>query len=237
MNQINLTLTHVHAIDCALESSFVHIHEFHVDPTHPKANTWAKLAKAKGIHVSMSTKSKDPLRMRISWQVFEKWNGFRSEQPPKEQERFLFLDHLQDPQNVGNILRTAKFFGLDGVVLPRSRSVKLGETVVRASTGGALGIPIIHCGNLADTIKMFQKEGGYVWGLDANAEHVLKEETFFPPKIGLVIGSEGEGMSKRTMSTCDQVYKLSHDQFHESLNASSAAAIAIDQYLSSPRSK
>ncbi|MCB1198644.1 MAG: hypothetical protein KDK51_09740, partial [Deltaproteobacteria bacterium] len=116
------------------------------------------------------------MEMRISWDLFEKWKEYRQACGVKDVELVLFLDHLHDPQNVGNIVRTARFFGASAVVIPKTRSVKIGDTIIRTSTGAALSLPIIYCSNLVRAMESFQEEGAYIWGLDANAQHVLATE-------------------------------------------------------------
>lgn len=224
-----VTLTHRHAMECALSSPYSRVHSLTIRKDSKNSSSVESLARSQSVQVLRESPkgSMADMEMRISWDLFEKWKEYRSAHLKNDVELIVFLDHLNDPQNVGNIIRTAQFFGASAVVIPSKRSVKLGDTVIRTSTGAALSLPIIHCSNLVRAMESFQEEGAYIWGLDASAEQVLSSEKPVNSKLGLVIGSEGEGMAKLTQKTCDLTLKLSKEGFHESLNASSAAAIGI----------
>lgn len=223
------SLTHRHAILCALDSSYVRVLGLTIRNQSKNTSEVVEKASASGIKVRFEKpRGQAPdLEARISWDLFRDWKQYRSGHMHAEKELVVFLDRIQDPQNAGNIIRTARFFGASAVVIPKARSVKIGETIIRASTGAALSIPIVHAPNLVRAIESFQEEGAYVWGLAADAKSVLDQEQIVNGKLGLVIGSEGEGMANLTVKTCDQMLKLSKDGHHESLNAASAAAIAI----------
>ncbi|MCB0272174.1 MAG: RNA methyltransferase [Bdellovibrionales bacterium] len=229
MITIEETLTHSHTIECALSSAYSRVQSLTIRNQSQNMKNIEGLAEEHGIRVryEKSHPSRPQIEARVLWYLFSDWKEFRSKEAQKDAELILFLDRLNDPQNVGNILRTASFFGAAAVVIPKSRSVKLGETVIRTSTGGALSIPVIHPSNLVRTMQEFQEEGAYIWGLSAHAQNVLSSEQPVNKKIGLVVGSEGEGMASLTEKTCDMLLKLSAQGFHESLNAASAAAIGI----------
>lgn len=226
---LELMLSHRHEIECAITSAYSRIHGLTIRNQSKKSDPLIALAHQHQVrvHHEKPQKNKPSMEAYVLWDVFDDWKSFRQACLPQEVERVLFLDRLQDPQNVGNIVRTARFLGATAVVLPKSRSAKLGETVVRTSTGAALSIPILHPSNLVRAMIQFQEEGAYIWGLDAHAEDVIGDIADIDAKLGLVIGSEGEGMAKLTQKTCDRLVRLTREGFHESLNASSAAAMAM----------
>jgi len=146
---------------------------------------------------------------------------------------FLFLDHLEDPQNVGSLLRTAEAAGVTGVVIPEHRAVGITPAVVRASAGAAEYMQVAKVPNLVRCMRLLQDKDRGVWfaGLDAGEDAVLISETDLKGKIGLVVGSEGKGMRRMVRETCDFIVKLPMFGRVSSLNASVAGAIAIYEVL------
>ncbi len=146
---------------------------------------------------------------------------------------FLFLDHLEDPQNVGSLLRSAEAAGVTGVVIPAHRAVGITPAVVRASAGAAEHLQIAQVPNLTRCMKLLQDKDRGVWfaGLDAGEDATLISETDLSGKIGLVVGSEGKGMRRLVRETCDYIVKLPMLGKVSSLNAGVAGAIAMFEVL------
>ncbi len=146
---------------------------------------------------------------------------------------FLFLDHLEDPQNVGSLLRTAEAAGVTGVVIPSHRAAGITPAVVRASAGAAEHMQIAQVPNLVSCIKLLQDKDRGVWfaGLDGGDGASLISETDLTGKIGIVVGSEGKGMRRLTRETCDYIVKLPMYGKVTSLNAGVAGAIAMFEVL------
>jgi 23S rRNA (guanosine2251-2'-O)-methyltransferase len=146
---------------------------------------------------------------------------------------FLFLDHLEDPQNVGSLLRTAEAAGVTGVVIPSHRAVGITPAVVRASAGAAEHMSVAMVPNLVRCMKLLQEKDRGVWfaGLDAGDGAQPISEVDLTGSIGLVVGSEGKGMRRMVRETCDYLIKLPMYGKVSSLNAGVAGAIAMFEIL------
>ncbi len=117
--------------------------------------------------------------------------------------RLLFLDSITDPHNLGSLLRSAAFFGVAGVVIPKWRAAGLTPSVVRASAGAARLIPVAQVSNLGSAIDQAKKEGFWMVGADMDGIDARKAD--LPRPLGLVMGSEGEGLHTLIKSKCDVV--------------------------------
>ncbi|SEU00540.1 23S rRNA (guanosine2251-2'-O)-methyltransferase [Salinibacillus kushneri] len=139
---------------------------------------------------------------------------------------FIILDELEDPHNLGSILRTADAVGAHGVIIPKRRSVQLTQTVVKASTGAIEHIAVARVTNLARTIDELKDRNIWVVGTDAKGEEDYRELNGDMP-IALVIGSEGKGMSRLVRDKCDWLVRLPMKGKVTSLNASVAASLLM----------
>lgn len=137
----------------------------------------------------------------------------------------LVLDSLQDPQNLGAILRTASAAGVDGIIMPKRRAAPITGTVVKASAGAALRSRIARVSNLSQAIEELKKAGLWIAGacMEGDAMYGVKLEG----AIGLVIGSEGEGISPLLRKNCDFLVSIPMNAGQDSLNAASAAAVLV----------
>jgi len=139
----------------------------------------------------------------------------------------LLLDSLNDPQNFGTLLRTAEALGVHGVIIPLAHSVEVTPAVVNASSGASEHLHIVRS-NLAQAIDVLREEDIWVVGLDQNGEMIgEKTERHLTGAIGLVVGSEGEGIRQLIRSKCDIVLKLPMRGQIESLNAAVAGSVAL----------
>ena len=139
---------------------------------------------------------------------------------------FLILcDGIEDPHNLGAILRTAEAAGADGVILPRRRSASLTQTVHKTSAGAASWIPVARVGNLATEMIALKKRGIWFYGADMGGSDAF--QTDLTGGIGLVIGSEGFGLSAPVKAQCDAMISLPMFGQVNSLNASVAAGILM----------
>ncbi|WP_457636209.1 23S rRNA (guanosine(2251)-2'-O)-methyltransferase RlmB [Persephonella sp.] len=137
----------------------------------------------------------------------------------------LVMDHITDPQNVGNMIRTAEVLGVDGIVIPRERSSPINETVIKASTGAVFYLPIAKVGSLRQFLDKFKKRGGWVVSVEKGGKPIQKIS--FPFPLAVVLGSEGKGVSKSVLETSDLIATIPMKGKVTSLNVSSAAAIAL----------
>ena len=144
-----------------------------------------------------------------------------------ESRRVVALDQISDPQNLGAILRSAAFFGVDAVLLLKNRSAEMTPKVSRIAVGGAEFVDVFRVTNLARSLEILQKYGFWVYGLDERGQQTLRE-TAFDDKSVLVIGAEGQGLRQRTRTTCDALVRIPGGREGiESLNAGVAAAVAM----------
>ncbi len=139
----------------------------------------------------------------------------------------LLLDTLNDPQNFGALLRTAEAVGVHGVVIPLAHTVEVTPAVVNASSGASEHLRVARS-NLAQAIDALKQENIWVVGLDQNAETIgEKTQRHLMGAIGLVVGSEGQGIRQLTRTKCDIVLQLPMRGQIESLNAAVAGSVAL----------
>lgn len=141
----------------------------------------------------------------------------------------VILDHLEDPHNLGAIVRTCEASGVDGIVLPMNRSVSVNETVMKTSVGALYNVPISQVTNLNNTIKKLKDNGFWIVGADMDGEDYKSFN--YPDKCALIIGSEGFGMTRIVKDSCDFVISIPMYGKVNSLNASVAAGILIYQAI------
>lgn len=139
---------------------------------------------------------------------------------------FIILDELEDPHNLGSIMRTCDAVGAHGIIIPKRRSVGLTATVAKSSTGAIEHIPVARVTNLARTVEELKAQGVWIVGTDASAKQDYRQLDGTMP-IGLVIGSEGKGMSRLLKEKCDFLISLPMKGHVTSLNASVAAALLM----------
>ena len=139
---------------------------------------------------------------------------------------FIICDEIEDPHNLGSILRTADATGAHGVIIPKRRSVSLTATVAKTSTGAIEYIPVARVTNLARTIDELKERFVWVVGTDAVGTEDYRQLDGKMP-IALVIGSEGRGMSRLTKDKCDWTVSLPMAGEVTSLNASVAASLLM----------
>jgi 23S rRNA (guanosine2251-2'-O)-methyltransferase len=139
---------------------------------------------------------------------------------------FLLLDELQDPQNVGALIRTANSAGFDGVLLPQRRSCPLNAVVARVSAGAVEYIPIIPIGNMAQTMKKLKKAGFWIVGADMDGKDLYFDADLTGPMV-LVVGAEGNGLGRLVKEQCDFIVRIPMLGQVSSLNASVAGAILM----------
>ena len=142
----------------------------------------------------------------------------------------LLLDELQDPQNVGAIIRTAAAVGVHGVLLPKRRTCQITPAVVKASTGAIEYVPIVRIGNVVQALERLKKEGLWVVGADMQGKVEYTKADFQYPLV-LVVGSEGKGMTRLVKETCDVLLRIPMPGKVNSLNASVASALLLYEVL------
>lgn len=143
-----------------------------------------------------------------------------------EKSFLLICDSLQDPQNLGAIARSAYAFGVDAIVLAKDRSVEVTPAVSKASAGAIEHLPVVRVTNLSRTMDDLKKEGFWFYAADAGADETL-EKMKPSPKMGVVLGSEGEGIRPLVLKNCDFHFKIPFARPFDSLNVAQAASVIV----------
>ena len=137
----------------------------------------------------------------------------------------VMLDHLEDPHNFGAIIRTAEAAGVDAIIIPKKRSVEITSTVMKVSAGALNNIKIVEVSSLPQTIEKLKKYGFWFYGTDMDGSNYT--DVVYDEKTCLVIGAEGNGISKLVSEKCDFIISIPMTGKINSLNASVAAGICI----------
>jgi 23S rRNA (guanosine2251-2'-O)-methyltransferase len=139
----------------------------------------------------------------------------------------LVLDHLEDPQNVGSLLRSADAAGVDLVLLPNRRAAQVTPAAVRASAGASEHVHVACVANLPQSVARMKEQGIWFVGLEGVPEAVPYTEQDLTGALGIVVGSEGRGLQRLLRETCDFLVKLPLEGAVSSLNAAVAGAVAL----------
>ena len=137
----------------------------------------------------------------------------------------VILDHIEDPHNLGAIIRTCEAAGVDAIIIPKDRQVGINATVMKTSAGAIFNTNIIRVSNLANTIKQLKKNNFWIIGTDMQGTNYT--ELDYTTKTAIVIGNEGKGMSELTKKSCDFIATIPMIGEINSLNASVSAGIMI----------
>ena len=144
----------------------------------------------------------------------------------KEDPFIVIADEIEDPHNLGALIRTAEIAGCHGLIIPKRRSAAVTEVVSKVSCGATEHLAIARVGNINDAIDELKEAGVWVYGTDGSADKLYFEESLTGP-IAIIIGSEGRGMNKLTMKKCDVLLKIPMKGHITSLNASVSGGIVI----------
>ncbi|MCQ9210142.1 23S rRNA (guanosine(2251)-2'-O)-methyltransferase RlmB [Granulicatella seriolae] len=143
----------------------------------------------------------------------------------EEQPFFILLDGIEDPFNLGSILRTADATGVHGIIIPKRRSAALTATVAKASTGAIEYVPVVRVTNLTQTIEELKARGVWVFGTDMAGTNFGQWDATGP--IAVVIGNEGKGLSRLVKDSVDEILTIPMTGHVQSLNAGVAAALIM----------
>lgn len=155
----------------------------------------------------------------------------------KEDPFVLILDLLQDPQNVGTLLRTAEAVGVHGIILQERRAVGITPAVVNSSAGAVEHLYISQVINISQAINFLKKSELWIYGLEHEKNSIAFSEMDFSGPIGLVVGSEGEGIRELVRRNCDHLISIPMKGQITSLNAAVAGSIALYQIFAERNSK
>lgn len=143
----------------------------------------------------------------------------------------LILDHIEDPQNVGSLLRTADAAGVKGVIIPEDRAAGVTPAAVRASAGAAEHLCVVKVVNLVRAIDIVKKHEVWVTGLDFGDDAKSYDDVDYRGRCGIVVGNEGRGISRLVREKCDFIAMLPMLGMVSSLNASVAGALVMYEAL------
>lgn len=155
---------------------------------------------------------------------------FLKELPEGKPALVVVLDHVEDPHNLGAVVRSAEAAGASAVIFPKRRSALPGGTVVKVSAGAAMRVPMISVVNVARCIEQLKNAGFWTIGLDSNADNSLWGESAPQARTALVVGGEDEGLSRLVGESCDQLLRIPIRGTAKSLNVSVAAALGMFEW-------
>lgn len=161
---------------------------------------------------------------------YANYNQVINDLSSKEDVTLVLLDGLEDPHNLGAILRSADATLVDAIIIPKNRSVRLNETVAKVSTGAIEHVDVIEVTNLRMTIDNLKKLGYWIVGLELDGSTDYREQDYHG-KIAVVVGSEGKGISKLVKESCDFLVRIPMYGKVNSLNASVSTALILYQIL------
>lgn len=148
----------------------------------------------------------------------------------KNEEKVVILDHIEDPHNLGAIIRTCEAAGIKSVIIPKDRQVQVNATVMKTSVGTLDNVNIVQVTNLSNTIDKLKENGYWIVGT-ALKDSVDYRDIDYTGKIALIVGNEGTGISNLVMKKCDFIVKIPMYGETNSLNASVATGIMIYEMI------
>ncbi|USN87610.1 MAG: 23S rRNA (guanosine(2251)-2'-O)-methyltransferase RlmB [Candidatus Nomurabacteria bacterium] len=161
-----------------------------------------------------------PDRLLVSYKKFV------SELEVSSDTALLILGEVQDPHNVGAVIRSAAAFGLAGVLIPPHNQAPVTGTVIKVSAGMAFRIPLVTISNVNSVSRDLQKRGFWVYGLDGEGTVTTTTETYEKP-TAFILGNEGSGLRQKTKELCDDIVSVPIHGRCESLNAAAATAVVL----------
>ena len=148
----------------------------------------------------------------------------------KDDPFILILDGIEDPHNLGSIIRTAETAGVHGIIIPKRRAASVNSTVAKVSSGAIEHMLVARVNNISDAIEKLKKEGLWICGTDINTDKYYYEQDLTGP-LGIVIGNEGKGIGEKVKKNCDFLVKIPMLGKVTSLNASVSTGIVIYEAL------
>lgn len=157
------------------------------------------------------------------------YKEFRTSLKISPDTSLLILGEVQDPHNVGAVIRSAAAFGMAGVLIPPHNQAPVTGTVVKVSAGMAFRIPLVTISNVNSTIRDLQEDGFWAYGLEGEGTTSTVSEKFTRPSV-FVLGNEGAGLREKTKEVCDELISIPMHPRCESLNAAAATAVVLSSW-------
>ncbi len=233
----------IHPIQEVLASGQRPIHKLYLlrGRADKPVQTILKLAKAQGIAIYFESREVlDRLASNTRHQGVVGLLGgtsyatidelFQTSQKRNEPPFFVLLDGVEDPRNLGAIIRTAEAVGAHGLIIPQRRASGITAAVAKAAAGAEEFLPVVQVVNLNQTIQDLKAQGLWIYGLDAKAKQVYYQADLTGP-LALVVGGEGKGIRRLVSEHCDALISIPMVGRVESLNVSVAAAIVLYEVL------
>ena len=142
----------------------------------------------------------------------------------------VILDKIEDPQNLGAIIRTAECMGAHGVIIAKRNACAITDTVEKVAAGACSYMRVARVANITETIKKLKNSGLWIYGLDMDGKCNIYDYDL-TGSVGIVVGNEGEGMSRLVKENCDEILKIPMTGNINSLNASASAAMTISEVI------
>jgi 23S rRNA (guanosine2251-2'-O)-methyltransferase len=233
----------IHPVKEALKSSRFEIQKILISTRtpHPPLQSILDLANQRKVPVAFTTK--ESLERMTKGGVHQNVVGLIEETPyadlggilshwKKEGTKalFLVLDSIQDPQNLGSLIRTASGCGAHGIIIPKDRSVGITPAVIKASAGAAAHLPIARVVNIATTIDTFKKEGIWVYGASGEAKELIYQLDF-NGDLAIVVGAEGKGIRPLVKRKCDRLFSIPMKGPVSSFNASVSGGMILYEVM------
>ena len=154
------------------------------------------------------------------------YEDFMSSHTVTNESAFAILGEVQDPHNVGAVIRSAAALGISAVFIPEHRQAPLNGTVIKVSVGTAFRIPLVRIGNVNQIIHELKQRGFWIYGLAGDATQSVTDELFEKP-TAIILGNEADGIRRKTLEHCDIPLRIPMSPHVESLNVSVAASIVF----------
>jgi len=209
----------------------------------PRVKKLVQLAQAQGIPVKrieggeMATLTGSKLHQGVALSCSDlkvhDLDEFLEGMPRDGRQLLIAMDQIEDPQNLGAVIRSAAFLGAAGLISLKKNSAPLSAAVSKASAGALEHFPVIEVVNLSETLQRLKKEAFSIVGAAGDEEAILFQEVPLADRMVLVMGNEGQGLRNLTRKRCDYLIRISGNETVESLNVSAAAAILIHHLVSS----
>jgi 23S rRNA (guanosine2251-2'-O)-methyltransferase len=160
----------------------------------------------------------------------------RYAQIPEDARLLILLDGVEDPHNLGAIIRTANAAGADGVLIPERRAAGLTDTVAKAAAGALEYVPVVRIGNVSQTLEQLKRRGFWIYGLDERADEEYDRVDYNTPSV-IVLGAEGKGIHQLVRTHCDVLVRIPMAGQISSLNVSVAAGVVLFEWKRRLREK
>jgi 23S rRNA (guanosine2251-2'-O)-methyltransferase len=228
-------ITGFNAVSEALRSESTHIFELVIARNDARAEE-LKL-KASGLGIPVLAENREVITRRVGHAHHQGVAALAAQfptlsleallaRPLSDREPLLLLDSIQDPQNLGALIRSGCFLGAKGILLPRDRSVQVTGTAVKVAAGGTSHVPIVQVTNLVRAMETIKESGLWIAGLEVKGSSTLYEADLTVP-LALVVGNEQKGLRPLVRKTCDLLLHIPASGPLDSLNAATAGAVAL----------